>query len=89
PEHALFQPSHGTAPDIAGQGVANPTAMFLSAAMMLQWLGTRHQHPALLQAAIRIEKAVDRAFSDQALRTPDLGGGHGTLEVYQAVISAL
>ena len=39
-EHAVFQPCHGTAPDIAGQGKANPTAMFLSGAMMLEWLGT-------------------------------------------------
>jgi 3-isopropylmalate dehydrogenase len=41
-EHALFQPCHGTAPDIAGKGIANPAAMVLSAAMMLDWLGTRH-----------------------------------------------
>lgn len=87
--HALFQPSHGTAPDIAGQGIANPTAMFLSAAMMLHWLGTRHQDASLLQAAIRIERAVDRAYSDKALRTPDLGGSHSTAEVCQAVIKAL
>ncbi len=41
-EHGLFQPAHGSAPDIAGQGKANPTAMLLSAAMMLEWLGERH-----------------------------------------------
>ena len=40
--HAVFQPCHGSAPDIAGQGKANPTAMFLSAAMMLDWLGEQH-----------------------------------------------
>ena len=42
-EHAVFQPCHGTAPDIAGKGIANPTAMFLSGAMMLEWLGERRQ----------------------------------------------
>ena len=49
--HAVFQPCHGTAPDIAGRGLANPTAMFLSAAMMLDWLGDRHSSPACRQAA--------------------------------------
>ena len=44
--HALFQPAHGTAPDIVGQGKANPTAMILSAGMMLDWLGDRHGRPA-------------------------------------------
>jgi isocitrate/isopropylmalate dehydrogenase len=57
--------------------------------MMLHWLGTRHQDASLLQAAIRIERAVDRAYSDKALRTPDLGGSHSTAEVCQAVIKAL
>ena len=41
-EDAVFQPCHGSAPDIAGKGLANPTAMFLSAGMMLEWLGDRH-----------------------------------------------
>ena len=45
-QHAVFQPCHGTAPDIMGQGKANPTAMILSAAMMLDWLADKHDHPA-------------------------------------------
>src|SRR3546814_7687288 len=51
--HAVFQPCHGTAPDIAGTGRANPTAMFLSTAMMLDWLGEKHGNDACLDAADR------------------------------------
>ena len=50
-KHAVFQPCHGTAPDIMGQGKANPTAMILSAAMMLDWLADRHDHPPAAEAA--------------------------------------
>ena len=49
--HALFQPAHGSAPDIAGQDLANPTAMLLSAALMLDWLGERHELEACSEAA--------------------------------------
>src|SRR6202008_1835220 len=59
--HAVFQPCHGTAPDIMGQGKANPTAMFLSGAMMLEWLGTKHQSAGAVRAAGLIEAAVSRA----------------------------
>ena len=52
--HGVFQPCHGTAPDIAGRGVANPTAMFLSAAMMLDWLGERHGFAACSSAAAEL-----------------------------------
>ena len=55
---AVFQPSHGTAPDIAGQGKANPAAMILSAALMLRWLGQQHGDPEAVAGAERIEKAV-------------------------------
>ena len=56
--HAVFQPVHGTAPNIAGQGIANPIAAILSAAMMLDWLGARCSCPAARSAAARIETAV-------------------------------
>src|SRR5690606_8845944 len=49
--HAVFQPAHGTAPDIAGKGIANPSAMLLSAAVMLEWLAERHTDPALADGA--------------------------------------
>ena len=87
--HAVFQPSHGTAPDIAGQGKANPTAMFLSAAMMLDWLGRRHNEPDCVEAGMLLEKAVDDAFAGGALRTADFGGPDGTAEVTNAVLAQL
>src|SRR5206468_11121972 len=66
-EHGLFQPCHGSAPDIAGQGKANPTAMILSAALMLEWLGERAEIAALVEAARRIERAVDEVFASGRL----------------------
>jgi len=79
--HAVFQPSHGTAPDIAGQGVANPTAMILSVGMMLEWLGDTRDSGAARDAGAAIERAVDRAFGELGLRTYDIGGSSGTREV--------
>ena len=78
----LFEPVHGSAPDIAGTGVANPLAMFLSAALML-----RHGL-ALESEAAAIESAVDRALSD-GLRTSDLGGNATTREATDAVLQHL
>jgi 3-isopropylmalate dehydrogenase len=78
----VFEPVHGSAPDIAGAGVANPMAMFLSAAMML-----RHGFGLEAEAAA-IESAVDGALG-AGLRTRDLGGGAGTREATQAVLSNL
>ena len=66
--HALFQPCHGSAPDIAGQGKANPTATILSAAMMLDWLAERTGVEALAQDAMRLERAVDAAYASGKLR---------------------
>jgi 3-isopropylmalate dehydrogenase len=78
----MFEPVHGSAPDIAGTGAANPMAMFLSAALMLR-------HGLGLEAeAAAIEFAVDRALAD-GLRTRDLGGSAGTREATQAVLSNL
>jgi 3-isopropylmalate dehydrogenase len=78
----LFEPVHGSAPDIAGRGVANPLAMFLSAALMLR-------HGLAMEAeAAAVESAVDRALAD-GLRTADLGGSATTAEAAQAVSSNL
>ena len=78
----LFEPVHGSAPDIAGTGAANPLAMFLSAAMLLRHgLGRETEATAL-------ESAVDAALAD-GLRTKDLGGTSGTAEATQAVLSHL
>jgi 3-isopropylmalate dehydrogenase len=73
---------HGSAPDIAGTGKANPLAMFLSAALML-----RHGLQMETEAA-SVESAVDRALAD-GLRTPDLGGDANTVEATQAVLNNL
>jgi 3-isopropylmalate dehydrogenase len=87
--HGLFQPCHGSAPDIAGQGKANPTAMILSAAMMLVWLGERHDDPRLAQAARRIETAVDAVFASRRLLPIELGGRDGTAAIAAAVMGNL
>jgi 3-isopropylmalate dehydrogenase len=78
----LFEPVHGSAPDIAGQGLANPLAMILSAALML-----RHGLD-MADEANAIESAVDRAL-EAGLRTPDLGGGAGTADATAAVLAQL
>ncbi len=87
-KRAVFQPCHGTAPDIMGQGKANPTAMLLSAALMLEWLGDKHEHPPALDAAQRIERAIDKAFA-AGLKPVEFGGPDGTASVAKAVIAAL
>lgn len=87
--HGLFQPAHGTAPDIVGKGIANPTAMILSAAMMLEWLGGRHQDNALRQGARRIESAVQQIFEGQSACPYEFGGSSGTTEIAQQVCRRL
>lgn len=82
--HAVFQPAHGTAPDIAGQGIANPTATLLSVAMMLDWLASRGAGQAHAEAAAELDRAVDAAFA-AGLRTADLGGRDNTAAVVRAV----
>jgi 3-isopropylmalate dehydrogenase len=86
--HAVFQPCHGTAPDIMGKGLANPSAMILSVAMMLDWLADKHDHAPAAEAARRIESAVDRAFGG-GIKPPDLGGRDGTAAVANAVLAGL
>jgi 3-isopropylmalate dehydrogenase len=78
----MFEPVHGSAPDIAGQGIANPLAMFLSGAMML-----RHQF-AMQDEASALESAVDRALAG-GLRTHDLGGAATTAQAAAAVLEHL
>ncbi|MBT3704139.1 MAG: isocitrate/isopropylmalate dehydrogenase family protein [Alphaproteobacteria bacterium] len=87
--HAVFQPCHGTAPDIVGTGKANPTAMILSAAMMLDWLGDKHENAACNQAADLIVAAVDRAFEGGDLVPNELGGDAGTDVIFKAVYAAI
>ena len=88
-KHAVFQPCHGTAPDIVGTGKANPTAMILSAAMMLEWLGDVHDMEVCTNAARQIEEAVDLAFGAGDLVPWELGGEAGTKAVFSAVYDKL
>ncbi|MEM9320151.1 MAG: isocitrate/isopropylmalate family dehydrogenase [Pseudomonadota bacterium] len=88
-EHAVFQPCHGSAPDIAGQGVANPFAMILSAAMMLDWLGIRKDLPAMRDHAVRLQNAVDLVIAERQHLTRDLGGDATTRDAAGAVARAL
>jgi len=87
--HGLFQPSHGSAPDIAGLGKANPTAMILSAGMMLEWLGEKHGLPEACAAAMRLRRAVDAAFGSGRIRSIESGGQDGTQAITAAVIANL
>lgn len=88
-EHAVFQPCHGSAPDIAGQGVANPLAMILSAAMMLDWLGIQHDVPAMIADGNRLREAVEDVVARGEVLTRDLGGKAGTREAASAVLDTL
>jgi 3-isopropylmalate dehydrogenase len=82
---AVFQPSHGSAPDIAGAGIANPVAAILSAAMMLEWLN----HPETLRGAQMIRRAVEAVFADRANRTPDMGGKLTTRQMAEKLLDEL
>lgn len=88
-KHGLFQPAHGSAPDIAGQGIANPTAMIQSAAMMLDWLAQQHDVPACAEAATLIDQAVQQGFADKAIRPSEFGGDTGTQEIADAVVARM
>jgi 3-isopropylmalate dehydrogenase len=85
----VAQAQHGSAPDIAGKGIANPVSLILSAAMLLTWMARRRDDAALDAAAKRIERAIDRVLDDPQSRTGDLGGPLGTAAFAQAVIAAL
>jgi 3-isopropylmalate dehydrogenase len=85
---AMAQAAHGSAPDIAGRNLANPIASILSAAMLLDWLGTRHADDRLADAAARIDDAV-RAVVSSGTATGDLGGTATTSEFGDAVVAAI
>jgi 3-isopropylmalate dehydrogenase len=86
---AVFQPSHGTAPDIAGTGKANPTAMVLSLVLMLEWLANRDGGGPLGEAAALIDAAVKAAYADGALVPYEAGGRDGTAAITDAVLARL
>ncbi len=86
--HAVFQPCHGSAPDLAGRGVANPVATVLSAAMLLDWLAEQHDDPLGTEAAVAVRTAAAAVLSSGP-RTPDLGGNATTSTVTDAIVAAL
>lgn len=88
-QHAVFQPCHGSAPDIAGQNKANPFAMILSAAMMLDWLGNRHAIDSMRDDGNRLRNAVYGCVQDKTKSTQDIGGSASTAEAAKAVENAL
>lgn len=87
--YGLFQPAHGSAPTIAGQGIANPVAMILSTAMMFDWLADQHNDEAARRAGLAITGAVESALGDKSSLTPDLGGTMSTKGFGDAVVAAM
>lgn len=86
---AVAQAQHGSAPDIAGQGIANPTSLILSTAMLLEWRGRRDGDDALLRASLVIEQAVDSVLANPDTRTGDIGGSLDTATFTQHVVEAI
>jgi len=84
-KHAVFQPSHGSAPDIAGKGIANPIATILSVALMLEWF----DHPETKRGAEMIRRAVETVLSHPENRTSDLGGTLSTRAMGDLVVNQL
>jgi isocitrate dehydrogenase (NAD+) len=82
PHTAVFEASHGAAPDIAGQGIANPVGLVLSGAMMLDYLGEA-------AAAARLRAGIGAVFADGSVLTPDLGGKATTRELTEAICGAM
>jgi 3-isopropylmalate dehydrogenase len=85
--YCMAQAQHGSAPDIAGRGAANPASLILSAAMLLEWLGGRHSREAFVRAARAIDGAVDALLEKPETRTRDLGGSLGT-QPFAAAVAA-
>jgi tartrate dehydrogenase/decarboxylase/D-malate dehydrogenase len=79
---ALYEPVHGSAPDIAGKGIANPIAAIWAGAMMLEHLGERQAHD-------RILAAIEGVLADERVQTPDLGGRATTVDMTRAVTAAM
>jgi isocitrate dehydrogenase (NAD+) len=79
---AVFEAVHGTAPDIACKGIANPTALMMSSVMMLDWLNLRDE-------ARRMQDAIQKVYTEGKVRTGDLGGTANTREFTDAIIAAL
>ncbi len=86
---AMSQATHGSAPDIAGKGIANPYALIMSGKMLFEWLGRKHNEPKAVAAAQLIDKAMDRVIADAKALTSDLGGKATTTQMGDAVAGAV
>jgi isocitrate/isopropylmalate dehydrogenase len=87
--HCMAQAQHGSAPDIAGRDLANPVSLVLSAAMLLDWMGRRHNNKHFARATETIDQSVDALLKDPATRTADLGGKLGTKAFTAALCSEI
>jgi 3-isopropylmalate dehydrogenase len=85
---AIFEPVHGSAPDIAGRGIANPLSMILSARMMLDWLAMKNNDSRCVGVSHKVEEAVMKIL-EKGVKTPDIGGTNKTDQVTDAVIGEL
>jgi 3-isopropylmalate dehydrogenase len=88
-ETGLFQPAHGSAPDIMGQDKANPLAAILSGALMLEYLADKADEPSLLESASLIHDAVSRGFAENRIRPMEFGGDMGTTAVTREILALI
>lgn len=86
---AMAQATHGSAPDIAGKGIANPYAMIESTRMLLDWLGRQRGVSPAVEAADAMRRAMDRALGDPATRTPDIAGSGSLSDMVEGIVGAL
>ncbi len=86
---AMSQATHGSAPDIAGQNIANPYALIMSGQMLLEWIGRKKGEPKAIEAAKRIDTAVDKVIADAKDLTADLGGTASTSRMGDAIAAAV
>jgi 3-isopropylmalate dehydrogenase len=84
-KQAMAQATHGSAPDIAGRGIANPYAMIMSGQMLMAWLGRKHNEPKAVDGAARIQAAIDAVIAEGKHLTGDLGGKASTKEMGDAI----
>jgi 3-isopropylmalate dehydrogenase len=85
----MAQATHGSAPDIAGKNIANPYALIMSGAMLLDWLGRKRGEERAALAATRIDAAVERVIAEAGALTPDLGGRASTTQMGDAIAAAV
>lgn len=88
-EYAMAQATHGSAPDIAGEGIANPTGEILSMGMLLKWLGRQKEYQPAIEASRLISEAITQTIEQSDNLTPDIGGNSTTEEFTDAVIRHL